>query len=160
MPEIQQRRVNKQVPGGATLHDYVNLYFHARNPMMYKRRAMHEALGVLVVHPGILDIPGTVIADCNAASDIVLFKPAPNGLEIIDDEAVYAESWTHDNPVQTHDHRLKKCAEVLVPTVVPAEYIERVYVSGRGGLTAAQAAIADSEIASPAFVENAHLFFR
>lgn len=30
--EIQDLRTGKKVPGGLALHDYVNLYFHARNP--------------------------------------------------------------------------------------------------------------------------------
>ena len=34
-PEIQDLRAKSIGPQGARLHDYVNLYFHARNPMMY-----------------------------------------------------------------------------------------------------------------------------
>jgi hypothetical protein len=34
MPQIQQRRTKKSVPGGRHLHDYANLYFDARNPML------------------------------------------------------------------------------------------------------------------------------
>jgi hypothetical protein len=33
---IQTRRSPKTVPGGKSLHEYVNLYFHARNLMLYK----------------------------------------------------------------------------------------------------------------------------
>ena len=36
---VQDKRDKKQVPGGLKLHQYANLYFHARNPMMYKRQA-------------------------------------------------------------------------------------------------------------------------
>ncbi len=39
MPEIQERRKNKQIPGARPLHDYANLYFDAHNPMLSKRRA-------------------------------------------------------------------------------------------------------------------------
>ncbi len=38
MPEIQERRSNKQIPGAGQLHDYANLYFDAHNPMLSKRR--------------------------------------------------------------------------------------------------------------------------
>ncbi|EQD40247.1 hypothetical protein B1B_14996, partial [mine drainage metagenome] len=31
---VQDRRDQKQVPGGLKLHQYANLYFHARNPML------------------------------------------------------------------------------------------------------------------------------
>src|SRR5215470_4652905 len=58
MTEIQDRRAKVKVPGGLALHDYANLYFHARNPMMYKRRARHAELAVLRVSTSILDVPG------------------------------------------------------------------------------------------------------
>jgi hypothetical protein len=35
MQGVQERRDLKQVPGGLKLHQYANLYFHARNPMLY-----------------------------------------------------------------------------------------------------------------------------
>src|SRR5262245_16376391 len=38
MQPVQDRRDRKQVPGGLKLHQYANLYFHARNPMLYKRK--------------------------------------------------------------------------------------------------------------------------
>ncbi len=38
MPEVQDLRDKKQVPRGLKLHQYANLYFHARNPMLYKRK--------------------------------------------------------------------------------------------------------------------------
>jgi hypothetical protein len=47
MPEIQRRRAGRVVPGGRSLHEYVNLYICARNPMLYLRRAMHAKLCVL-----------------------------------------------------------------------------------------------------------------
>ena len=33
----QDLRDKKHVPGGLKLHQYANLYFHARNPMLHKR---------------------------------------------------------------------------------------------------------------------------
>src|SRR2546425_4346574 len=38
MPEVQARRAGRIVPGGRPLHDYVNLYICARNPMLYVRQ--------------------------------------------------------------------------------------------------------------------------
>ena len=61
MAEIQQRRSGKVVPGGRPLHDYVNLYFHARNPMLYKRKAQHQGLCVLRISPEVLDLSGAII---------------------------------------------------------------------------------------------------
>ena len=34
--EVQERCRLKRLPNGERLHNYVNLYFDARNPMMYK----------------------------------------------------------------------------------------------------------------------------
>ena len=48
MQEVQDRRMNKIVPGtGKRLHDYANIYFCARNPMLYKRKDTHTELCVL-----------------------------------------------------------------------------------------------------------------
>ena len=38
MREIQERRENKQIRGARKLHEYVNLYFDAHNPMLSKVR--------------------------------------------------------------------------------------------------------------------------
>jgi hypothetical protein len=39
-PMVQERRAEVVVPGGRHLHEYANLYFHARNPMMYRARGL------------------------------------------------------------------------------------------------------------------------
>ena len=44
MEDVQEKRDLKHVPGGLKLHQYANLYFHARNPMLYKRRNEGEYL--------------------------------------------------------------------------------------------------------------------
>jgi len=37
--EVQEIRASVRVPSGRPLHEYVNLYFNARNAMMYKRQS-------------------------------------------------------------------------------------------------------------------------
>ncbi len=69
MPEIQERRRNKQIPGARLLHEYANLYFDAHNPMLSKCRARNDEICVLQIDPGVLDIPGVIIANRNAASN-------------------------------------------------------------------------------------------
>lgn len=56
--EVQARR-RKQLPGGRRLHEYANLYFHARNPMLFLRKDLHQTVCVLRIAPDVLDIPGT-----------------------------------------------------------------------------------------------------
>jgi len=47
--EIQKRREKVVIPGGKRkLHDYANLYFNARNPMMFKRKAPQYINGIFV----------------------------------------------------------------------------------------------------------------
>lgn len=78
--EIQDRPVGKRVPQGLLLHDYVNLYLHARNPMM-SRLAYHgaEPIVVLRIKPLVLDLPGVIIADGNAAGGNTLFPAIAAG---------------------------------------------------------------------------------
>jgi len=47
MNVVQQRRDDKIIPNAGSLHSFANLYFHARNPMMYVRKALHEDICVL-----------------------------------------------------------------------------------------------------------------
>src|SRR6266699_836987 len=68
MQEVQDRRDVKHVPGGLKLHQYANLYFHARNPMLYKRKSEAADLCVLRVSIEVRKVSGVVFADCNASS--------------------------------------------------------------------------------------------
>ena len=136
MAEVQERRAAKQIPlaGGKwrSLHSYVNLYICARNPMMFRLvyHGWRNELCVARVHKSVLEIPGVVIADRNAAADMVRFAPAPRGLELIERDRVFAEYWTHPNDLLDQwRHKGEKCAEVLVPDRVPPEYIIGAYVA-------------------------------
>lgn len=111
--QVQERR-DKRVPLDRPLHDYVNLYFCARNPMIYVRKDQHEQICVLRVSLAVIDLPGVIITDRNAATDFCLFSPATDGLARVDYERVFAKYWTHPgDPVTEKDHRAVKCAEVL-----------------------------------------------
>lgn len=69
MDEIQERRKKVVVPGGRPLHQYVNLYFHARNLMMFKRKDLHQELCVIKVIKDVLNLSEVIITDGNASSD-------------------------------------------------------------------------------------------
>jgi hypothetical protein len=155
MEEIQEIRANKAVPGGRSLHDYANLYFCARNPMMYKRSARHAELCVLRVNTAALDLPDVVIADGNAASKYTAFWQSPSGLAKVDRDFVFAENWTDANQIVRWQKTAAKCAEVLVPERVPPDFIIGAYVSCRE----AQQALAEKGFTLPITID-AHLFFR
>ncbi len=133
MTSVQDRRTGVGVPlangSSRPLHSYANLYICARNPMLYKRKGQHRDLCVIRVTKNILHKTGVVIADGNAASPLVRFAPAPKGLAMIDYDRVFAEYWTHDDPHEYYEHKRIKCAEVLVPDVVPPQYLVGAYVS-------------------------------
>lgn len=129
MVAVQERRDKVRVPGGLMLHQYANLYFDARNPMMYKRLDWVDQLCVLSIATTILQVDDVVIADQNASSDYVRFYSAA-GIDHLDLDLVYADDWRHpDNQIAYWRHKSAKCAEVLVPGVVPAGYVQKVYVA-------------------------------
>ncbi len=156
MQEIQDRRAKKVVPSGRPLHDYVNLYICARNKMLFKRRDRHGDLCVLRVSTDVLDLPNVVLTDQNASSRWARFTPAPEGLEIVNRELVFAEYWTHpENEIEEFRHGSIKCAEVLVPDRVDPRHIDGAYVSGMEAKRALE--VLDLSIS---VTVDPHLFFK
>lgn len=152
--EVQERRSHVLVLGRARLHDYANLYLNARNAMLY-RRAKHEgridSLCVLRVATEVLNAPGVVIADCNAASSTVEFyDQIDDGLAALNKWELFAKSWENDL-----QRRSRMQAEVLVPGVVGSEYLTRAYV-GSNRAEASLRRIAGRKIP---IIRNDHMFF-
>lgn len=128
MQPVQDRRDQKVVPGGLKLHQYANLYFHARNPMLYKRLGEAADLCVLRVSTEVLALKGTVISDQNAASDWVRFLDPSQWSELAFDD-IFAMDWRHpDDRVTYWRHKARKCAEVLVPHRVESRFLRGAYV--------------------------------
>ncbi|MGA4246941.1 DUF4433 domain-containing protein [Ralstonia nicotianae] len=127
MQPVQDRRDAKQVPQGLPLHQYANLYFHARNPMMSARRNEAGQLCVLRVSVQVLRTHGTVIADQNAASKYVRFL-SPAQIDTLNYDRVYALDWRDDDRIAYWQKKAARCAEVLVPHVVPPQHIFGAYV--------------------------------
>ena len=124
---VQDIRRGKSVPGGLSLHSYANLYFHARNPMMYFLKDLPD-LVVVQVSPDVLDIPDTVVTDGNAATSNTRFEPSPAGLANLDSKLIFATYWTDDDYMRYLEKKRARNAEVLVPYVIPSEYIKGCYV--------------------------------
>jgi hypothetical protein len=138
MEEIQERRKDKKIPGARTLHDYANLYFDAHNPMLSKRRGQNESICILRINPGVLDMPGVIIADRNAASGYARFYPVTEGIEALDKDLVFARFWTHSDPLEEWRRKSIKCAEVLVPDRVEPGHILGAYVANETALSTFQ----------------------
>lgn len=128
LPEVQDKRDKIQIPGGLALHEYANVYLHARNPMMSRRRDEAHALCVLRVSTEILKIPGAVITDQNAVSKYVKFS-APDRLKFMDLDYVFAANWKHPgDQIAEWRHSSAKCAEALIPQKISPNYLIGAYV--------------------------------
>jgi len=139
MAEIQERRTDKRIPGAGALHDYANLYFDAHNPMLSKLRAQNEDICVLQVDAKVIDLPGVIIADRNAASDWVRFFSVAEGLKAIVRDRVFARYWTHpENVFDEMSHKSEKCAEVLVPECIIPGFLVGAYVANETALQKVQ----------------------
>lgn len=124
---VQDIRRRKRVPNGLPLHSYANLYFHARNPMMSAIRDRPD-LVVVRVSGAVLEIEDTVLADGNAATAGTRFHPSPEGLANLDSSLIFATYWTDPDYWRYEEKKRVRNAEVLVPNLVPLDYIEGCYV--------------------------------
>jgi len=155
MAAVQERRDRIHVPGGLRLHQYVNLYFDARNPMLFKRKHQAESLCVLRISRTVLNIAGVVITEQNASSNYARFYPS-TALNCLNFDMIYAEDWRHpDDPIAYWQHKSMKCAEVLVPNAMPCDYIDGAYVVNE----AAKTCLSDAGFTGPVEI-NPRLFFR
>ena len=155
MQPVQDRRDQKHVPGGLKLHQYANLYFHARNPMMYARQPEVPGLCVLRVSIDVLEEEGVAITDQNAASDWVRFLAPHQWSELVFDD-IFAADWRHpDSKIRYWQHKSRKCAEVLVPRAVEPRFILGAYVAD--AVVSAKAAALAPNLP---LVLNPVLFFR
>ena len=73
LESVQTRKALVSVPNGLRLHDYANVYFDCRNPMMSKIRGRADDICVLVINSDILNIKDVVVTDRNAASSVAFF---------------------------------------------------------------------------------------
>jgi hypothetical protein len=154
--EVQARRASKRVWVGRSsrpLHDYANLYVHARNAMLFiLLRSGQGDLTVLSVDPEVLDLGGVVVADRNAASLASLFLPAAEGIAALDEAAVFAERWT-----SSYEAKQLRMAEVLVPDRVPPSLIKGAYVPDRAAAERLRSHLGGWSLATRV---NPWLFFR
>lgn len=129
---IQELRVNKKLPNGRYLHDHVNMFFDARNAMMYKVCANqeHRILAVIRLSPTVLDLPGAMITDGNAAAVMTRFDaPTSKAFDRLDSGRVYAEYWTDPQPDIQSERKRQRSADVLVPNMVSPDHITGIHVS-------------------------------
>jgi len=139
LPGVQAIRARRRLPSGRGAHEHVNLYFHARNPMMYYLKDQHHSLAVLRIDPNVLDLPGAFVADGNVSreNETAFWVPG-EGLARLDRELVFAEWWSIGNEIERYERKRIRCAEVLIPDRVDSAYVRGVYVSCRSALESFQ----------------------
>lgn len=87
----------------------------------------HAQLCVLRIRPDVLDLDGVAVTDGNAAGGYVRIQAAIDGLDFIRTEWVFARDWTDDDTITYWRKKSARCAEVLVPDVVPPDLIAGAY---------------------------------
>jgi hypothetical protein len=110
--EIVSRREGIKTPNGKSLWSFSNLYFNARNPMLYRvcRETDVENIVILEISPSILESQNVLITDGNAASEITSFFP-PTKTNI---SKIFKQTqWRYWNPYDGSKRRMM--AECLVP---------------------------------------------
>lgn len=129
-PDVQARRATVKVPNGRPLHQYANVYFHARNPMLYRilnTRGVCD-LVIVTIRKEVAHMPDAIMTDRNAATDLVQFAPSPDGLAVLDAARVYSRSWPSPDPIEAARNFNAKFAELLVPDVVPVDKLNDLTV--------------------------------
>ena len=121
-PAVQNIRSSKLV-GGRPLHDYVNLYFNSRNPMLYVRQGVQDDIAILCVNRTYIGRSGVWYSDGNAASSGTNFYYSPRRLYELNWDCIWADYWNDHN-----DGTRIRCAEVLVPGRIPPDDIQQVVV--------------------------------
>ena len=116
------------------MHEYVNLYFNPRNPMLFLMKENHENLVVLDVDKEVMKRQGVAISDYNAAKTYTAFHPYPEGIEALDESLVFARYWVNQiedlgDPFAADRRKAATQAEVLVPDLIEPQMIKGVIVS-------------------------------
>ena len=118
-------RRDKQLPNGRMLKEYVNLYFCARNAMLYRVicNLGRENLIILQIDPAIIQSPDTYVSDRNAAASSAHFYPARDYQKIIDFKILKKAYWSDSD-----DTKQRMMAEVLVPDQIASDKIIGIFL--------------------------------
>ena len=140
LQEVNDRRGFKNVYG-RPLHGYVPLYFNPRNPMLAYRRAMQDSIAILYLDKSLLFQDEIVIADGNAANNATAFYRGLQNLDKLDWQCINfpGNNWhiiENGRQVTRVENRRKRCAEILIPDMISAQFIEQVAVQTRATLLA------------------------
>jgi hypothetical protein len=158
--EINSMRADKRLSSGKSIHDYVNLFFNARNPMLfrcfwdYDHGSNPNALCILKVAHTVLWRSNVLVTDGNAAHHRTTDAPLTAGSVMLDRRMVYAKSWNSASQSQKDENTRCMMAEVLIPNRVPPVFIKTVYFRNESELQ-----LAGIRVGSAPFEVNPRSFF-
>lgn len=125
---IVSNRKMKTAPDGKNLWEFANVYFQARNPMLF--RVLHEKdakdIVVISIRPQILSNPSAFIALGNAASVATEILPSAEGRNRLSEiwDIINSEWWN-----AADGSKRKIMAECLVPDSIAPENIHTIFVA-------------------------------
>ena len=123
---IVSRRREIKTPNGKSLWDFANLFFEARNPMLFRVKCEKDTynLAIIGVEPTVLTLPDVYVTTGNAAhSQSEIVSPTREAMSSIL-KNTKKEFWSE------HDGSKRKImAECLVPDEIPVSCIKAIYVA-------------------------------
>jgi hypothetical protein len=155
---IVASRQGRTAPDGHSLWEFANLYFQARNPMLYRviTEKDKKNIAILGVNRQVVDIPGSFVSIGNAASHLSEILPAEQGVRAITKIwDVIMNDWWHEED----GSKRRIMAECLVPELVPPSFIHTIYVASHQVADAVKASIRPYA-PNTAVIPEPHMFFQ
>jgi len=129
--QIVSSRKSRMTPDGKSVWEYANLYFQARNPMLYRVicEKPSERIAVIAVNKNVINLSGVFISKGNAASLSSEIISGKDIYKLLNEPttALTLEWWKDED-----GSKRKIMAECLVPDHIPPENIASIYVSNDG----------------------------
>jgi len=156
---IVSSRQLRTTPDGRSLWHFANLFFQARNAMLYRITCEHsiDDIAVLGLRFDVVNHSENFIALGNAAAGATDILPGQLGLRQIPTlRADFAREYWSDED----GSKRRMMAEVLVPDCVSPEYIQTIFVGSQAAAARAQNIVNRSALSpAPAVVVEPHMFF-
>jgi len=127
-PQVMGLRKNRIVEGEKTLWDYANVYFKARNPMLWQiiDKYKIENVVVLGLKQTIVGLDSAKVTNGNAASHDTEILPKSKLKEVLN---MIKDELTSDWWKAINGSKRKVMAECLIPDLIPPVYIKSIYVA-------------------------------
>ncbi|MCG3858081.1 DUF4433 domain-containing protein [Psychrobacter sp. Ps2] len=125
--DVNLRRVRKEKYHNFKLHDYVPLYFNARNAMLYQKQieCPHQIV-ILEIDKKVINQDYTKFSKGNAARDDSKIETSKYKLINFPWSDIYSKTWSEDNHINITKKSLMM-SECLIYNHITAENIRRIH---------------------------------